>query len=294
MTKEQLQKILYFVVIIACVLIYFYNPKTDKPEEKKENPNNNYLEVQFIDVGQADCILIMDNGHNMLIDAGNNKDGKLLVDYFKSLNIVSFDYVVGTHPHEDHIGGLDNVIKNFEINNILMPDVTTNLKTFEDVLNAIEKKKYQVTIPTIGDKFKLGDSEIEIIYTGTNNEDLNSSSIVIRLDYYNNSYLFTADATSESEKIMLDKNIDVDVLKVAHHGSVYSNSAEFLEKVTPEYAVIEVGANNDYYYPHIKAINRLKKYTDKIYQTSELGTIIFKDNGTDIEISNISTNTDGD
>ena len=290
MSKHTIQNIFYtIIVIVGIALTAYYFVNTEK---EYRNPAN--LEVQFIDVGQADCILIRNNNHNMLIDAGNNKDGKLLVKYLKNLGIKEFDYVIGTHPHEDHIGGLDDIINEFKIQHLMMPDVTTNTKTFSDVLDAIEKKQLEIEIPVIDETFTMSDLTFKTIYTGTNSEDLNSDSIVLRMDYKENSYLFTADITGDVEKTLLDKDIDVDIYQVAHHGSVYSNTYEFLEKVTPKYAFIQLAKDNDYYYPHIKAINRIKKHTDKIYMNSELGTIIIKDNGKDIEIENEKTNMDGD
>ena len=277
------------VLIILFSLACMYILKTNKEEKVVSG-----LEVHFIDVGQAESILIRLEDNNILIDAGNNKDGKLLVKYFKNLGIKKFNYVVGTHPHEDHIGGLDNIIKEFDIEHILMPDVTTNTKTFEDVLDAIEEKKLQIEIPIIDNTFKVGELTFKIIYTGTNEEDLNSDSIVLRMDYKKHSYLFTADTTGDVEKQLLDKDIDVDVYKASHHASTYSNTYEFLEKVTPKYAVISCGKDNDYYYPHIKAVNRIKKHTKEIYRTDQDGTIIFKDDGENIEVIKEQTNTDGD
>ena len=295
MEKQTIQNIIYTIVVIVGFISFIYYTLKDNGEEKKPTPPMvNELEVQFVDVGQADCILIRNNKYNVLIDAGNNKDGSLLVKYFKELGITKFDYVIGTHPHEDHIGGLDNIINNFEVEHVLMPDVTTNTKTFTDVLDAIEKKELSIEVPTIDETFKIGDLVFKTIFTGTNNEDLNASSIVLRMDYKNNSYLFTSDITGEVEETLLDKDIDVDIYQVAHHGSTYSNTYNFLEKVTPEYAFIQLGKDNEYYYPHIKAINRIKKHTDKIYMNSEKGTIIIKDNGEDIEIDFKQTNTDGD
>ena len=288
MKKIKVENLLYtglILLLIAISIYYIY-----KPTDTKKIPE---LEVQLIDVGQAESILIRHQDHNILIDAGNNKDGDLLVEYFKSMNIKEFDYVIGTHPHEDHIGGLDNIINNFNINHIMMPDLTTNTQTFEEVLDAIEKKNYKIEITKDDDVFKVGDLDFLVIHSGTNNEDLNGSSIVLRMDYKENSYLFTSDLTGEVEKTLLDKKIDVDVYKVAHHSSTHSNTYEFLEKVTPKYAIISFAKNNDYYYPHIKTINRLKKYTDEIYMTSDLGTIIIEDDGEKIEISSKETNTDG-
>lgn len=289
MNKQKLQNIFYtLLVIVGLIVSFYYMYKNSKEESVIGN-----LEVQMIDVGQAECLLIRNEEHNILIDAGNNKDGDLLVEYFKSLKIKKFDYIIGTHPHEDHIGGLDNIINNFEVSNIMMPDVTTNTKSFEEVLDAVEKKNLKIEIPVIDSTFKVGDLLFTVIYSGNNNEDLNGSSIVLRMDYKNNSYLFTGDLTGEVEQTLLDKNIDVDVYKVAHHSSVYSNTYEFLEKVTPEYAIISFAKENDYYYPHVKTVNRLKKHTDKIYMTSKLGTIIIHDDGENIEVTHEKTNTDG-
>ena len=294
MKKQTIQNIIYTIIVIIGFITAIYYFLKDNEEVKPTPEIIPSLEVQFVDVGQADCTLIRHQDHNILIDAGNNKDGKLLVKYFQDLGITKFDYVIGTHPHEDHIGGLDNIINNFEIEHIIMPDVTTNTKTFTDVLEAIEKKKLTIEVPIIDEIFKVGDITFKTIYTGTNPEDLNADSVILRMDYKNNSYLFTADTTSEVELTLLEKDIAVDIYKVAHHGSVYSNSYEFLEKVTPEYAFIQLAKDNDYYYPHIKAINRIKKHTDKIYMTSEKGTIIVKDDGENITIEFKETKTDGD
>ena len=229
----------------------------------------------------------------MLIDAGNNEDGPKLVSYLKNLGITNFDYVVGTHPHEDHIGGLYDIINNFQIENILLPEAYTTTKTFEDVLNAIEKNNLSITVPTIGETYQLGQADLEVIYTGTDNKDLNNSSIVLKMTFGKFSYLFTGDATSQTEKKIINNNIDVDVLKVGHHGSAYSTTEEFLAKVTPTYAIISVGKDNNYGHPATSTINRIKKYTNNIYMTSELGTIILTSDGKNINITNEKTDTNG-
>lgn len=251
------------------------------------------LEVYFLDVGQADSILIRNEDYNMLIDAGNNEDGKGLVDYFKNLGIEKFDYVIATHPHEDHIGGMDDIINNFEINNYLMPDVLTTTKTFEDVLDALEAKGLSYETPNVDSKFNLKDAVIDVVYVGKDSSDLNDSSIVLKLTYGNNSFLFTGDATSNVEKKILDKNIESDVLKVAHHGSDYSSTLEFIKKVNPKYAVIEVGENNTYKHPSSTTLEKLNYINAKIFRTDKDGTIIFTSDGEDISIKTISTDIDG-
>ena len=294
--NNKISLIILFIAIIGYILTMYSNYLN--PSQANETSNQNIvttdLKVYFFDVGQADSILITNNGHNMLIDAGNNEDGPKLVKYIKEdLGITEFDYLIGTHPHEDHIGGLDDIINNFDIKKIYLPDITTTTKTFEDVLDAISSKELTITIPKIGETFKLGEADFTVLYTGTNSSDLNSTSIIIKMIFGNYSYLFTGDTTSEIEKLIFKENIDVDVLKVAHHGSKTSSSLEFLQKVTPSYAIISVGKNNSYNHPSTTTIKRLKKYTNNIYLTSELGTILLTSDGQKINISTFKTNLDG-
>ena len=265
---------------------------TIKEIEVKEQKEND-LKVYYLDVGQADCVLIQNKDENMLIDAGNNEDGEKLVTYLKSLGITNFKYVVGTHPHEDHIGGLDNIINSFDIGEVLLPDVYTTTNTFVDVLDAIENKNMEITIPKVNDKYILGDASIDILYSGVEVDDLNDASIVIKLTYGSNSFLFTGDATTKVEKEILDKDLKVDVYKVAHHGSSTSNSAMFLEKVNPKYGIISCGKDNSYGHPHTEIINRLEKRNIELYRTDELGTILVISDGVNIKISNFKTDING-
>ncbi len=281
-----------FVIAVICYIFSLYSNQEEAYSNKNVVSSN--LQVYFLDVGQADSILITNQDHYMLIDAGNNEDGPKLVKYLKNeLGISEFDYVVGTHPHEDHIGGLDDIINNFTIDNFYIPEVMTTTKTFEDVLDALDSKGLEITVPKIGDKFSLGEAEFEVMYTGTDDSDLNNTSIVLKMIFGNYSYLFTGDATNKVEKILLDKNIDVDVLKVGHHGSAYSSSKEFLDKVTPKYAFISVAKENSYGHPSKDTLNRLMNYTRKIYMTSELGTIMIDSDGKKIEVSSFATDTNG-
>ena len=281
-----------FVIAVICYIFSLYSNQEEAYSNKNVVSSN--LQVYFLDVGQADSILITNQDHYMLIDAGNNEDGPKLVKYLKNeLGISEFDYVVGTHPHEDHIGGLDDIINNFTIDNFYIPEVMITTKTFEDVLDALDSKGLEITVPKIGDKFSLGEAEFEVMYTGTDDSDLNNTSIVLKMIFGNYSYLFTGDATDKVEKILLDKNIDVDVLKVGHHGSAYSSSKEFLDKVTPKYAFISVAKENSYGHPSKDTLNRLMNYTRKIYMTSELGTIMIDSDGKKIEVSSFATDTNG-
>ena len=231
----------------------------------KEITDTDNLKVYYFDVGQADSILIVNNNKTMLIDAGNNDDGELVVNNIKKLGISKLDYVIGTHPHEDHIGGLDNVIDAFDIGTIYMPKVQTNTKTFEDVLDSISNKNLTVTAPQVGDKFQVGNANCEVMSTGEDSSNLNSTSIVIRMEYNNKSYLFMGDA----EKINEDSREwpETDILKVGHHCSSTSSSQRFLNQVKPKIAVIQLGQGNKYGHPHDEVIKRLEKLGVAIYRT---------------------------
>ena len=301
--KNIISKLLVFITIIG--LGYYYEIY-EEPQEKheiskrqievqptlKEDTNN--LKVYFIDVGQGDCILIEKNNKYAIIDAGNNRDGKKLVNYFKELGITSFKYVIGTHPHEDHIGGMDDIIKNFNIEHYLMPDLITPTPTFEEVLKQLELKDIKYEVPEINSKFKLGDAKFQTIYLDNNEDDLNNSSIVLKLTYKNISYLFMADAEKTTELKILDKDIKSDVLKVGHHGTKYATTNEFLNVVKPTYSIISVGKNNDYGLPKQEILNRLRNKGIKVYRTDTKGTIISTTDGESISFETIKTDTNGE
>lgn len=301
-TKNNLMKFLLIIVIAICTYLYetyfeepTTNPKIEYRQEEKVKIDPNNLIIHFVDVGQGDCILISKNNEHVLIDAGNNEDGPLLVEYFKELGIKKFKYIIGTHAHEDHIGGIDNIINNFELGHYYMPDVVTTTKTFEDVLDALLIKEKAFETPNIGDKFKLSDTEFEVLYLGNDKSDLNNTSIVLKLTYKNTSYLFMGDATSTVERILINegKDLDSDVLKVGHHGSQYSSTAAFLKQVTPSYAVIQVGQDNEYDHPKQITLDKLEKLNSLTYRTDKHGTIILTSDGDNISFETIKTNTNG-
>ena len=197
----------------------------------------------------------------MLIDAGTNDKGTTVVQNIKKLGINKIDYLIGTHPHEDHIGGLDNVINEFEIGTIYMPKIQTNTKTFEDVLDAISNKGLKVTSPNVGDTFAVGDINCEIMSCdpelAKENDNLNLSSIVVRATFKEQSYLFMGDAETENEKKR--QWPQTNVLKVGHHGSNTSSSASFLKQVNPQIAIIQVGTENKYGHPKQVTLDKLNK-----------------------------------
>jgi len=259
--------------------------KQQQPTEMKEVSGT--LTVHFIDVGQADSILINTGSAAMLIDAGNNADAGSVVSYINEQGIKTLDYIIGTHPHEDHIGGMDAVVNSFGIGKVILPKVQSNTKTFEDLLNAIANKGLKITSPVPGTKYILGETEFTILApNGSGYEDVNDYSVVVKLQFGNTSFLLTGDASVQSEGEMLSKGFDLkaDLLKVGHHGSRYSTSTDFLKAVSPKFAVISVGKDNSYGHPAEETINKILDAGIQLYRTDESGTIIATSDGDTIKI----------
>ena len=289
-TKKQ-GKIISTLIILMIALILGAFTQAEIPTKVAEQKDTNTivqsevtddLKVYFIDVGQADSILITSKDETMLIDAGNNEDGVDVVNFIKEKGITKLNYVIGTHPHEDHIGGLDDVINAFDIENVYLPDITTNTKTFEEVLNAIENKHLEITTPQIGDTFTLGESNCEVKSTIIDKSNLNLASLVVRLEFGKNSFLFMGDAENENEEQTTWEQTTV--LKVGHHGSNTSSSLKFLEQVKPQIAVIMVGEGNSYGHPNEETLEKLQGINAKIYRTDENGTITITSNGTECKV----------
>lgn len=244
------------------------------------------LKLHFIDVGQADAILVQfPGGKNMLVDAGNKDDGPAVVKYLTEKNVPKLDCLVGTHPHEDHIGGLDEVIKHFPVDLFYLPKVTTTTQTFMDVLAAALAKNLKIDLARAGVTImEEGNLSVKILAPrGDTYESLNNYSAVIKVSYGRHAFLLTGDAEIQSEQEMLaaGEDLKADVLKVGHHGSRTSTSIPFLKAVQPGYAVISAGKNNDYGHPHKETLSKLKKAQVKVYRTDQSGTVVAYSNGKD-------------
>lgn len=285
------------IIIFICIVLFggieFFDEEfyiEENIEESSALINTNEilkedLKIYFIDVGQADSILLEQNGKFMLIDAGNNDDGELVVNYLKEKGVKKLDYIIATHAHEDHIGGMDTVINNFDQEKIMFPKVTSTTKTFEDFVIAVKGKNKKLYTPKSGEKFIFADSTFEVFAPNSDNyEDGNNYSIVIKLTYKEKSFLFTGDAEKISENEILTKgyNLKSDLIKIGHHGSSSSTSDKFLKSVNPDYAVICVGKDNSYNHPNKSVMDRLKKYGIKVYRTDEQGHITVISDGKNI------------
>lgn len=284
--KRKRKKQGFLLLVVAACLAYAACVKLGLPPSATISGSNR-LQVHFVDVGQADCTLVqLPNGENMLIDAGNNENGSQVVDYVKRRGIGRIDYLVGTHPHADHIGGLDDVILQLDIGEIYMPKVQTNTKTFRDVLEAVQQKGLKIKTAKAGVEILNRDNiSIEILAPNADSyENLNNYSAVIRLVYRDNAFLFTGDAEELSES-EITREVEADVLKAGHHGSSSSTSEEFLDRVSPQYAYIPCGKDNSYGHPHRETLEKLEERNIKIYRADEDGTVIFDSDGTKVEVS---------
>ena len=287
--KDIISYILFVIIIIFAVVFYLNDNKVNNIQI--DNNLDEEIKVYFIDVGEADSILINIHNKYVLIDAGNNADGNKLVKYFKSLGISKFSYLIATHGHEDHIGGMDNIIRAFDVEKFLSTKTVLPTTTYETVVKELKKKDIKYTVPLIDSTFNIDEAVFTVLSLKDDIEDLNNSSIVLKMTYKDVSFIFMADVEEPVEDEIFNKDISADVIKIGHHGSVYGSSNKFLKKVNAKYAVISVGANNDYYHPHEKALKRIKNNNMTLYRTDIDGTIIFSSDGKSLKINTVKTDT---
>lgn len=259
---------------------------TQAENEADKSADGSLMRVNYIDVGQGDSEFIeLPNGKTMLIDAGPNEAGSKVVEYIKSLGYTSIDYVVATHPHEDHIGGMDDVINAFDIGDIYMPKVSADTKTYEDLLDAISAKNLIIYTAHAGVSV-IGDDALSVNMlapVSDSYDDLNNYSAVIRIVYGDTSFLFTGDAENISESEITD-DVKANVLKVGHHGSDTSTSDDFLARVNPSIAVISCGKDNKYGHPTESTVQKLKDKGVQVLRTDEVGTIVISTDGSNLKM----------
>ena len=251
-------------------------------------PENSNFEVHFIDVGQADSALIECDGKTMMIDGGNVADSNVVAAYLKKEDVTELNYVVCSHAHEDHVGGLSGALSVTKADNIYAPKTETNTKAYKNFKKKAEEQNVEIKHPNIGDEIQLGSSTVEFLGpVDENGKDLNSTSIVLKITYGNTSFLFTGDAESDEEEEILNSGADLKstVLKVGHHGSRTSTSYPFLREVMPQYAVISVEKGNSYGHPNEETLSKLSDAGVEVYRTDESGDIVMTSDGNNISIT---------
>ena len=307
-TKKALMRLL--AILIVFIISYAYNKifvSGNSNNSKKINLNDNInnskftdvdfnnddLNILFMYVGQADSTFIKYKDKTMLIDAGNNEDGNNIVKFLKSKGISKLDYIVGTHYDEDHIGGLDDIINNFDIGKFYLSNGGEVGANYYNLEKAAKKRNLAITIPKVGDKIDFGDVNMEVMaaskFDGKND---NNASVVIQAKYGSRRYLFMGDLERQEETKR--KWNEVDVLKAGHHGSNTSSTQEFLNQVKPKYVFVSAGKNNKYRLPNVKAMERIEKTGAKIFRTDvNESSFWLTSNGNDIDIKEVSINLDG-
>ncbi len=279
--KSIISVILIVVIAFCCCGCMFENTDTGY------TTNGDIVRVHFLDVGQGDSIFIeLPQNKTMLIDASTNAYGEGVAEYIEDKGYSKIDYLVATHPHADHIGGMTDVVEEFSIGEIYMPKVSSTTKTYKNLLKAIKAKGNKINTAKAGNTI-YSDSILKIDILAPNSdsyEDLNNYSVVIKLTYGSKSFLFMGDAEMLSED-EIDSDVSADVLKVGHHGSSTSSSEDFINRVNPKYAVISCGEDNSYGHPHKETMQTLEKYKVEVFRTDTMGTIIATTNGTNLEIT---------
>lgn len=286
MNLKQKSFLAFFLLLCISICSCGQLSATSNSSPIQTNTASSSMEVHFLDVGQGDSTLLQCDGQTMLIDAGNNDKADDVRDYLISKGIKKLDYVIGTHPDADHVGGLDVIIDEFDCKTIFLSDRTADTKTYQDVVRSVTQKNYQNTIPSVGTTYPLGGASFTIIAPNSNDygSNTNDYSIGLILQHGNNRFLFTGDAEENAEEDILQNGIDIsaDVYKAAHHGSRTASTSAFLDAVHPAYAVISCGENNRYGHPHAQTLNEFRTRNIQVFRTDEQGAIVASSDGNTI------------
>ncbi len=283
-----------FITIIVCMtftgcLENCVNIQTPKFNNLNDfNDSDIKLKVSFLDVGQGDSILLSSDDEFVLVDAGEKEYGETVLDYIKSQGARSLKYVIATHPHSDHVGGLSAVINGIECENFITSETDQSTTTWLNVLRAVDKNDVNYIDSQPGSTYSFGEAEFTVLAPLSDGyEGYNNYSVVIKATCSNISYLLCGDAETISEKEMLKakEDLSADVIKLGHHGSSTSSSKAFIKAVNPSFAIISCGKNNDYGHPHKETIKTLNDFNITYYRTDEVGTIVSVTDGTYLKFS---------
>ena len=285
--KKTLVKYLLAVAAIACVAAIWILSGNESWKEKEGAEEEGHIKVHFLDVGQGDSILIQSEEENLLIDAGTNEDEDVVVSYLKDQGVERLDYVIATHPHIDHIGGMDAVIDAFPIGLFFLPEESYDTESFDAVLKELKRHDVRIRHPEFMENYEIGSGRFLFITPDSKQqyEDVNDSSLGIRLTNGVHSFLLCGDISKTMEKKILKSGLSVqsDVMKLNHHGSSDANSREFLKAVDPSFIVITCGTRNEFGHPHEKVMKRVKEIRAEVFRTDILGTVVVESDGLNLK-----------
>ena len=255
-------------------------------------PGDSYFQIHFIDVGEACSTLVICDGHSMLVDGGNASDSQLMYSYLRDHGVSHLDYIICSHPHEDHAGGLAGALNYATVDKVYCSETEYDTKAFNSFVKYLEKQGKSIIVPEAGTSFKLGSSVVQIVGPLHPSDSLNNESLVVRISYYETSFLLTADAETPEEYDILESGyrIKSSVLQVSHHGSSDASAPEFLETVNPEIAVIPVG-DNSFGHPTDVTLNKLENAGITVYRTDYNGHIVMTSDGHKVSVSVAKTYT---
>lgn len=285
---DKKKKIISSIIGIIFVLLAGYFG-IDLTQDSKV-PKDSKLMISYMDVGQGDAAYIKVNGNDILIDAGPRSNSKELLEQLKAKNIDDFELVIATHPHEDHIGGMVDVFKEYEVKAFYSPKITHTTKTYENLVKAVKDEGLKTKELKGGMVIDLGEGAKFEVFTPQKSEyeELNDYSPIMKLSFGDTSYLFTGDAEKLAEEEALAKyktSLDSDVIKFGHHGSSSSSSNAFIEAVSPKYGIISCAKDNKYGHPHRETLDIIKKYNIKTFRTDTDGEIILTSDGKSINFN---------
>ncbi len=283
-----------FLIVIALLAVFtvvyqildgdfkLTNPFASEESRLLPLPESGEIRVYFFDVGQGDSILLQSDKNSVLIDAGEYSTRNALLSYLRDAGVKTLDYLIATHPHADHIGGMVPVLENFTVKNIVLSDATANTETYESFLGLIEEQKIPVTVPEAGDNITSGIINLSVLAPLKDySDDLNNASLVLRMVYGETAFLFAGDAEAPSEQDMLNAggSVRADIIKIGHHGSNTASTGAFIDAVRPSAAVISCGKHNSYNHPHDETLEALASRNIPIYRTDESASIIMNTDG---------------
>lgn len=285
------------VILLALILIIglvgvFYEPIAEfvgdlfgggysDSDDDYSSTSEGSVTVHFVDVGQGDCTIICTENGNVIIDAGTNSSEEEMQAYIDKLGIKSFKYAIFTHPHEDHIGGAEVILRNYKVDNVIIPDYEATTKVYTTMLDAIDESGANVKVIEANEEysFSVGSLKAKILAPVEFDDETNNSSIVTRFTFAKTSFLIMGDAEEDSEELILQKynkvQLKADIIKLGHHGSNTSSSREFLEAVSPKVAIISCGVDNKYGHPHQVTLEKLSSLGVKYHRTDKEGSIVY-------------------